>query len=170
MDRAPRILIVQDRVDTTRYQVDTFARVARDFGRLDVASFNLKLDPDELVARLKHGEHWDWMVADLLEDAVDVDPMNCAGVNLIRQVRAEGLFGGYAKPSRVPRGIRCVGVFSALLGDGNLVGRRVADELAALGVQRDWMTAVGDISLLARRILERLQAEGCFGQEGGTRR
>ena len=167
MDRPPRLLIVQDRADTTRYQLDTFQRVAADYGDVEIAAFNLKRDPDELVEELRSpGAFYDWMVADLLEDAVDVDPLHCAGVNLVRTIRSAGLFLGYAKPASTQRGVRCVSVFSALLGDGNAVGRRVADELAQMGVERDWMTEVGDISHLARRIYDRLRGEGFFATAG----
>ena len=170
MDRAPRILIVQDRADTTKYQVDTFQRVGRDYGPVEVESFNLKRDPDELVDALKtpDASGYDWIVADLLEDAIDVDPLQCAGVNLLRCLRNAGYLLGYARPSSGQRGIRCVSVYSALLGDGNAVGRRVADELEEMGVQRDWMTSVGDISHLARRIYDRLKAEGFFASSGAA--
>ncbi len=156
-----RILIVQDREDTLEYQLANFRRVALEFGEARVEPYDLKEDHDALLADLRRRTRWyDWVVADLLEDDIDADALHSSGMNLLRRVRAEGLFHAYAPRAKPPSGIRCISVNSAVFGDGGLVGSKVGSELARLGVNADWLCPIGDASLLARRIFDSLLAEG----------
>lgn len=157
----PRILIVQDREDTLDYQIRNFRRVAQEYGGARVDAFDLKDEHESLLNALKSGARWyDWIVADLLEDDLDVDALSSSGMKLLRRIRADGQFHAYAPRAPAPSGIRCVTVNSAVFGDGGFVGAQVGEELRRLGVKVDWLVPIGDAAALARRIFESLAGEG----------
>ncbi|MEM7164215.1 MAG: hypothetical protein AAF581_02055 [Planctomycetota bacterium] len=159
----PRILIAQDVKRSFEYQAGEFAKAAEAHG-LEVQTqwFDIRKPAAELIASLKRGAWFDWLVTDLLGPGEDLDQdswKSCTGMGLLQEIAAAELFGGYGPRGERPKGVRCVAVASVLTDHSCVHNPELREALSALGVDVQWTARGGDLSQIADRICERLRLE-----------
>ncbi len=166
MTPAPRILLVQDRPSSLDYQQRLFIDEAKRRGlTIDVTKFDLRRSPTQILDQLDRQETWfDWMVTDLLIDGVDHDPLKSAGLGLLKQLVARNLFGSHGPRVPKPRGVRCIAVCSVCVDYGAVPLPELRTALADLKLRSEFFSRGGDVSELAKRVLDELTAAAAQGR------
>ena len=161
--RLPRVVVVQDRPLSVRYQTELLRRMADEQGiALAIASLDLRDEVDDNVARLAEVEGGiDWLVTDLLIDSRDQMPENSQGIHLLRELVGRHMFGGYSHQPRP--GVRSIAISSACVDHGTVFLPELRRVLEQLGVQFRFLGRGGDFEPLARVILGEIAASAAAG-------